>query len=43
MFFSLFRPFEIFVDPEMSDMTYFVLPGMKDLVRHSTSFLTEVL
>ena len=38
----IFRPFEVVSDPEMSDVTYFVLPGLKPLVKNTTSFLSEV-
>jgi len=34
-------PFEVVVDQEMNDVTYFVLPGLKELVKSSTTCLAE--
>ena len=44
IFFSLpsFSPFEIFVDPNMPEVTHFCLPELMPLLKHSVSFLSEV-
>lgn len=34
-------PFEVFVDPQMHEVTHFCLPGLLPLLKHSTSFLHE--
>ncbi|GIY89954.1 transcription initiation factor TFIID subunit 2 [Caerostris extrusa] len=34
-------PFEIFVDPQMHEVTHFCLPRLLPLLKHSTSFLHE--
>ena len=34
-------PFEVFPDPELADVTYFVLPGLGSLVKNTTSFISD--
>ena len=40
--FVFFRPFEIYIDPNMTDVTNFCLPGLLPLLKHSVSYLSEV-
>lgn len=37
-----YRPFEVFVDPNMHEVTHFCLPRMLPLLKQSTSFFHEV-
>ena len=43
-FFLLFmnRPFEIYVDPNMHEVTHFCLPHLTEILKHTTNYIHQV-
>ena len=43
-FFLLFmnRPFEIYVDPNMHEVTHFCLPHLAEILKHTTNYIHQV-
>lgn len=39
--FVMFRPFEVFVDPSMHEVTHFCLPGLMDNLKNSVRHVHE--